>query len=161
MQKGVPVKISEPSKGGLEKKITTHFPVKNEFTYFSVVLTCNFNGKRRWGDPEIFGGLRGGGQKIFTIKMFCISPHLLFKCLWMVPYFWQVKIKWFQPTNFPSYFRPSCKEHLLSYNFIKDFMNHYITYAVLPWKTSKRSIYRAKLQTSVKPLHDVWIRKPN
>ena len=40
------LKILDPCKEAL-KKITTNFPVKIEFTCFSMGLTCNFHGKRR------------------------------------------------------------------------------------------------------------------
>ena len=69
MQKGGPLKFLT----------TTKFPVKIEFTCFSMGLTRNFHGKK--GGPEIFLQSEGGGaQKIFTINyIFCISPP--YKCL--------------------------------------------------------------------------------
>ena len=38
------LKICDPCKGGALKKNTTNFPVKNEFTCFSMGLTRNFHG---------------------------------------------------------------------------------------------------------------------
>ena len=53
-----------PCKGGPEK-ITTDFPLKIEFTCFSVGLTRNFHGKK--GGPEFFFFLRSeGGPKKFS-----------------------------------------------------------------------------------------------
>ena len=45
MQKGAP-KFFDPCKGGALNKITTNFPVKIEFTCFSMGLTRNFHGKK-------------------------------------------------------------------------------------------------------------------
>ena len=82
MQKGGALKMFDPNKGGGLKKITTDFPLKIEFTCFSMGLTPNFHGKK--------GGLKfflqsegGGGQNIFAINIFCIRfpPY---KCLWTV-----------------------------------------------------------------------------
>ena len=50
--------------GGLEK-ITTNFPVKIQFTCFSLGLTHNFHGKK--GGPEFFEVWRAGARKIFAI----------------------------------------------------------------------------------------------
>ena len=50
MQKGGPYKFLTIVRGAL-KKITSNFPVKNEFTCFSMGLTCNFHCKK--GGPEI------------------------------------------------------------------------------------------------------------
>ena len=47
-------------KGGPEK-ITTDFPLKIEFTCFSMGLTSNFHGKK--GGPEIFLRSEGGAEK--------------------------------------------------------------------------------------------------
>ena len=58
MQKGA-LKIFDPW-GGLEK-ITTDFPLKIEFTCFSMGLTHNFHGEK--GGPEVFCGLKGGPKK--------------------------------------------------------------------------------------------------
>ena len=60
MQKGA-FKIFDPCKGGPEKKITTDFPLKIEFTCFSMGLTRNFHGKK--GGPEIFLQSEGGPKK--------------------------------------------------------------------------------------------------
>ena len=61
MQKGA-LKIFDPSKRGALKK-NTNFLVKNEFTCFSMGLTCNFHGQK--GGAEIFWGLKGAP------KFFC------------------------------------------------------------------------------------------
>ena len=60
MQKGGPLKFFDPCKGGALKKITTDFPLKIEFTCFSMGLTCNFHGKN--GGPEIFLRSEGGSK---------------------------------------------------------------------------------------------------
>ena len=60
-------------------KITTDFPLKIEFTCFSMGLTHNFHGKK--GGPEFFCGLKGGGgRKMFAINIFCIRPPLTSVC---------------------------------------------------------------------------------
>ena len=48
MQKGA-LKIFDLCKGGPEKKITTDFQLKIEFTCFSMGLTRNFHGKNGGG----------------------------------------------------------------------------------------------------------------
>ena len=55
------LKIFDPCKGGALKKITTDFPLKIEFTCFSMGLTHNFHGKK--GGPEIFLRSKGGLEK--------------------------------------------------------------------------------------------------
>ena len=50
MQKGGSLKILTLVRGGpLKKNVTTNFPVKNEFTSFSMRLTRNFHGKKKGG----------------------------------------------------------------------------------------------------------------
>ena len=73
MQKGGPLKFLTLVRGAL-KKITTDFPLKIEFTCFSMGLTRNFHGKK--GGPEIFLRSEGGPRKFFSIYIFCIRPPL-------------------------------------------------------------------------------------
>ena len=74
MQKGGPLNFLTLVRGA-PKKITTDFPLKIEFTCFSMGLTCNFHGKK--GGPEIFCGLKGGGAENFLRKnIFCFRPPL-------------------------------------------------------------------------------------
>ena len=54
--------------------MTTDFPLQIEFTYFAMGLARNFHGKK--GGPEIFCGLKGGGQKNVCDNIFCIRPPL-------------------------------------------------------------------------------------
>ena len=54
------LKIFDPCKGAL-KKITTDFPLKIEFTCFSMGLTRNFHGKG--GALKFFCGLQEGPEK--------------------------------------------------------------------------------------------------
>ena len=70
----------DPCKGAL-KKITTDFPLKIDFTCFSMGLTSNFHGKKR--GPEICL-LSEGGAKHFRHEYFLhqVPPY---KCLWTVP----------------------------------------------------------------------------
>ena len=83
MQKGGPLNFLTLVRGA-PKKITTDFPLKIEFTCFSMGLTCNFHGKK--GGPEFFCGLKGGGGwKIFAKKIFfALGPPC--KYLWTVPW---------------------------------------------------------------------------
>ena len=81
VQKGA-LKIFDPCKGGGLKKITTYFPLKFEFTCFSMGLTCNFHGKKG-GGPDFFAVWRGP-RKIFAIKYF-LHQAPPYKCLWTVP----------------------------------------------------------------------------
>ena len=74
MQKGGPLKFLTLVRGAL-KKISTDFPLKIEFTCFSMGLTRNFHGKK--GGLEIFCGLKGGGRpKIFAKNNVCFWPPL-------------------------------------------------------------------------------------
>ena len=57
MQKGGPLKFLTLVRGW-PKKITTDFPLKIEFTCFSMGLTRDFHGKK--GGPEIFLRSEGG-----------------------------------------------------------------------------------------------------
>ena len=66
MQKGGPLKFLTLVRGAL-KKITTDFPLKIEFTCFSMGLTRNFHGKK--GARKFFCGLKGGPEK-FRDKFF-------------------------------------------------------------------------------------------
>ena len=69
MQKGGPLKFLTLVTGAL-KKITTDFPLKIEFTCFSLGLTGNFQANE--GGPEFF--LRsdgGGGAKKFRNR-YCL-----------------------------------------------------------------------------------------
>ena len=59
MQKGA-LKIFDPCKGSPEK-ITKDFPLKIEFTCFSMGLTRNFHGKK--GALKLSCGLKGGPEK--------------------------------------------------------------------------------------------------
>ena len=61
MQKGGPLKLLTLVRGGGLKKIT-NFPVKIEFTCFSMGLTCNFHGKKG-GALKFFCGLKEGPEK--------------------------------------------------------------------------------------------------
>ena len=54
--------------GGL-KEITTDFPLKIEFTCFSMGLTRNFHGKKRGGGWNFFAVWRGPGKN-FAINIF-------------------------------------------------------------------------------------------
>ena len=77
MEKGA-LKNFDPCKGGPEKN-TTDFPLKIEFTCFSIGLTRNFHGKK--GGPGIFFlRYEGGPRKIFVINIFCIRPPLTSVC---------------------------------------------------------------------------------
>ena len=67
----------DPCKGG-PKKITTDFPLKIEFTCFSMGLTCNFHGKK--GGPEIFCSLKGGLKNFCEKNIFCFRPPLASIC---------------------------------------------------------------------------------
>ena len=60
MQKGGPLTFLTLVRGAL-KKITTDFPLKIEFTCFSMGLTRNFHGKK--GGPEILLQSEGGPEK--------------------------------------------------------------------------------------------------
>ena len=77
------LKIFDLCKVEALKKIASNFPVKVEFTRFSMGLTRNFHGIK--GGPEIFWGLKESPffSFFFTIELFCISPPN--KCLWTVP----------------------------------------------------------------------------
>ena len=68
-----PLKFLTLVKGTL-KKITTNFPVKIEFTCFSMGLTCNFHGIKE--GPWNFWRSGGGGQKNLAIFFFFIRPLL-------------------------------------------------------------------------------------
>ena len=74
------LKIVDPCKGGGLKKIATNFPVKIEFTCFSVVLTRNFHGKK---GPWFFCGLKGAPKNFRDIFFLHQAPP--YKCLWTVP----------------------------------------------------------------------------
>ena len=71
------LKIFDPCKGGPEK-ITTEFPLKIEFTCFSMGLTRNFHGKK--GGLWNFFAVWRGPRKIFAINIFCIRPLLTSVC---------------------------------------------------------------------------------
>ena len=81
MQKGGPWKFLTLVRGAL-KKINTDFPLKIEFTCFSMGLTRNFHGKM--GGPEIFLRSEGGAPKNFRNKYF-LHQAPPYKCLWTVP----------------------------------------------------------------------------
>ena len=66
MQKGGPLNFLLTLVRGALKKITTDFPLRIEFTCFSMGLALNFHGKK--GGPDIFCGLRGA--KTFSQKIF-------------------------------------------------------------------------------------------
>ena len=72
MQKRGPLKFFTLVRRAL-KKITTDFPLRIEFTCFSMGLTRNFHDKK---GPEIFLRFEGGPRKIFAINIFCIRPPL-------------------------------------------------------------------------------------
>ena len=75
MQKGGPLKCLTLVRGALEK-ITTDFPLKIEFTCFSMGLTRNFGKK---GVPEIL--LRSeGAPKNFCDKYFLHQAPLTSVC---------------------------------------------------------------------------------
>ena len=63
------------------KKNTTDFPLKIEFTCFSMGLTRNFHGKKG-GALKFFFRSEGGPRKIFAINIFCIRPPLTSVCEW-------------------------------------------------------------------------------
>ena len=77
MQKGGPLKFLTLVRGGL-KKITTDFPLKIEFTCFSMGLTCNFHVKK--GGPEFFLRSERGALKNFRDKYF-LHQAPPYKCL--------------------------------------------------------------------------------
>ena len=70
-QRGWTLKIFDPCKGAL-KKITTNFPVKIQFTCFSMGLTRNFHGKR--GALIFFFAVWMGAPKNFRDKHFLHQP---------------------------------------------------------------------------------------
>ena len=74
------LKIFDPwlVRGGAWKKITTDFPLKIEFTCFSMGLTRNFHGKK--GALKFFLRSESGPRKIFAINIFCIRPPLTSVC---------------------------------------------------------------------------------
>ena len=67
-----PLKFLTLVRGAL-KKISTDFPLKIEFTCFSIGLNRNFHGKN--GGLEIFCGLKGG-PNFFAKNNFCFWPPL-------------------------------------------------------------------------------------
>ena len=73
------LKICDPCEGDLEK-ITTNFPVKIEFTYFSMGLIRNFYGKNGGVEVLKLFEVRRGPEKKNCKKIFCISPPP-YKCL--------------------------------------------------------------------------------
>ena len=79
MQKGGPLKfLTLVRGGGALKKNYTDFPLKIEFTCFSMGLTCNFRGKK--GGPWNFFAVWSEPPKIFAINIFCIRPPLTSVC---------------------------------------------------------------------------------
>ena len=78
MQKWGPLKLLTLVRGAL-KKITTDFPLKIEFTCFSMGLTRNFHGKKG-GPLNFFFVVWRGPRKNFAINIFCIRPPLTSVC---------------------------------------------------------------------------------
>ena len=72
------LKLFEPCKGGPEK-IAKDFPLKIEFTCFSMGLTHNFHGKKGGGDLNFFCGLKGA-PKNFRDKYFLHQAPLTSVC---------------------------------------------------------------------------------
>ena len=71
-----PLKFLTLVRGGPEKN-TTDFPLKIEFTCFSMGLTRNFHGKKGGGGLNFFCDLKGGGlENVFCDKYFCNRPPL-------------------------------------------------------------------------------------
>ena len=75
MQKGGSLKFLTLVRGAL-KTITTDFPLKIEFTCFSMGLTHNFHGKK--GGPEFFLQSEGGPEKFSRYFLHQAPPY---KCL--------------------------------------------------------------------------------
>ena len=73
MQKGGPLKFLTLVRGW-PKQITTDFPLKIEFTCFSMGLTSDFMAKR--GALKFFCGLKGPRKIFAIIYSFCIRSPL-------------------------------------------------------------------------------------
>ena len=80
MQKERPLTFLTLVRGAM-KKNTTNFPVKIEFTRFSMGLTGNFYDKK--GGAEIFEVGRGATK---TFLLFFLHQPPSYKCLWTGPY---------------------------------------------------------------------------
>ena len=75
------LKIFEPCKGGAWKKITTDFPLRIEFTCFSMGLTRNFHGKKgAWIFFFFFFAVWRGAPKNFRDKYFLYRAPLTSVC---------------------------------------------------------------------------------